>query len=416
MIATLLAIAALAPVQDDGPADLFDWARKLDDLDKRWSRGEFELQLGGEAVLEFFAFGREAPGVAVEDPALRSDRYRRNKPADRPEFDGRLDLVLDAFYGKWLAASVDGRIDGTTGGQGVVGERFEQYWLRLMIPGEPAFNLQAGKFSAPIGNFIERHDPRRNPLTTWPLAYDDVTAFTGLGQGPCALTANRDKPDFKDWYVPIWREVYGHGAMAFGAVNDFTYAVAVMSSAPGTLPWDWTVRSRDFRSPNLYLHGSYAPDISTKVGATWSRGPYDHENASDVPPGRHAGDFPQTLAGVDLSFARGSLEMWAEAYWTRFESPDVDVLDLWTWYVEAKYSLLPGLFGALRVAQIFFGDAKDASGQEHQWDRDLTRLEIGGGYFFTRNLFAKATVQVNLTMGGRDPADNMLMIQLGLTF
>jgi hypothetical protein len=94
----------------------------------------------------------------------------------------------------------------------------------------------------------------------------------------------------------------------------------------------------------------------------------------------------------------------------------VDVLDLWTWYVEAKYTFLPGLFGAVRLAQIFFEDAKDASGQEHQWDRDLTRFEIGGGYFFTRNFFVKSTVQVNVTMGGRDPSDNMVMVQLGLTF
>jgi hypothetical protein len=411
MIAALLALAAFGPVQDDEPADLFDWARKLDDLDKRWSWGEFEFQLGGEAVLEFFAFGKEAPGVMVEDPALRSGRYRRSRPADSPEFDGRLDLVLDAFYGKWLAASVDGRIDGTTAGQGVVGERIEQAWLRFMIPDEPAFSFEAGKFPAPIGNFIERHDPRKNPLTTWPLPYDDVTAFVGLKEGAGALTVNRDKPDFKDWYVPIWQAVYGTGAMGFGSVKDFSYAVAVMNSAPGTLPENWAFRARDFRYPSLYLHATWAPDLSTKVGGTWSRGPVEHDDGPGVPPGRHAGEFPQTLAGVDLSFSRGSLEMWAEAYWTRFESPAVDALDLWTWYVEAKYTFLPGLFGAVRLAQIYFGDA-----QGHQWDRDLTRFEVGGGYFFTRNLFVKSTVQVNVTTGGRDPADNLLMIQLGLTF
>jgi len=411
VIAALLAVGCMAPVQDDGPADLLDWARALDDLDKRWSWGEFEVRLGGEAVLDFIAFGKEAPGVTVEDPELRSGRYRRSRPADSPAINGRLDLVFDAFYDKWIAASVEGRMDGTTAGQGVLGERIEQAWIRFMVPDLPAVNLEAGKFPAPVGNFIERSDPRKNPLTTWPLPYDGVTAFVGLKQMPGALTVNRDAREFKDWYVPIWEEVYGTGAMGFGSVGAFSYDVAVMNAAPGTLPENWTFRAGDFRSPDLYLHASWTPDISTKIGATWSRGPVEHDNGPGVPPGRHAGDFPQTLAGLDVWFAKGSLEIWAEVYWTRFESPAVKALDLWTWYVEAKYTFLPGLFGAVRIAQIYFSDALG-----HQWDRDLTRLEAGGGYFFTRNLFVKTTVQVNLTPGLGDSGDRLLMIQLGLSF
>ena len=32
MIAALLALASLSALQDEEPADLFDWARKLDDM------------------------------------------------------------------------------------------------------------------------------------------------------------------------------------------------------------------------------------------------------------------------------------------------------------------------------------------------------------------------------------------------
>jgi hypothetical protein len=415
MTALLAAILACSS-QDGEPWDPLDWARALGEVEKRWIWGEFEIEPGGAVVLDFFAVGKEAPGVTVEDPALRSDRYRRNHPAEHPGINGRLDLWLDAFYGKWLEAFVDGRLDGTTAGQGVVGERFEQYWLRVMIPDEPAAAVELGRFSAPLGNFIPRSDPWKNPLTTWPLAYDDPTAFVGLKERPAALTLNRDQPDFKDWVVPIWQAVYGTGAMALGSVQTLSYAVAITNAAPATQPYDWVFRAGDYRYPDVYLHASWAAAPSTTVGLSGARGPIDHDNAPGVPPGRHAGDFPQSLAGVDLSYAVGALEVWAEAYWTRFESPLVPTLGLWTWYVEAKYTVAPGLFGAVRFAEMLFGDAKDPSGALHQWDRDLLRIEVGGGYFLTRNLFVKATVQVNLTMGGQDPMGNMLMVQAGLTF
>ncbi|HLY09807.1 MAG TPA: hypothetical protein VKW04_10925, partial [Planctomycetota bacterium] len=132
--------------------------------------------------------------------------------------------------------------------------------------------------------------------------------------------------------------------------------------------------------------------------------------------GKDTGDYPQTVAGVDLSYAIGAVEIFAEAYWTQIQAPLLDNLELWAWYVEGKYTFLPGLFGAVRVAEMVFGSIDDAAGVSHRWDRNLARVEVGGGYFFTRNLFLKATMQVNHQMGGREPHDNLFMLQMGLTF
>ena len=79
----------------------------------------------------------------------------------------------------------------------------------------------------------------------------------------------------------------------------------------------------------------------------------------------------------------------------------MDDLGLWSWYVEGKYTFLPGLFGAARLAQTIYGTADDAAGAAHQWARNQYRAEFGGGYFFTRNFFAKATMQLNYTSGGQ---------------
>ena len=416
-----------APAQEvEEATDIFEWARQVDDLDLSWTLGDFEFEVSGELDVEFFFFNDEAPGISLEEAPLRQrvsgsptdTAYKRTRTEDGPEGGGRLQLFLDGFYHDWLAWSLESRIDtGSPTREGEsVGARFEQYWLRLMWPEEPALNFQLGKFPAPIGNFIPRHYPRANPLTTFPLPYDQVTSFMYKLDTPAVVLNRRDVPDVKDWRVPIWRGVYGTGAMAFGDVGDFHYAAAVMNSAPATWAFDWNLHSGDFKDPNLYLRAAYRPHISTRIGASWSRGPYDREDAKGIPAGRDTGDFPQTLAGMDLEYSRGDFDFFAEAYWTRFESPGIDDLELWTCYVEGKYTFLPGLFGAVRLGQMFFGEIDDASGESHQWDRNISRVEFGGGYFFTRNLFFKTTVQLNYTMGGREPNDHMVMTQIGLGF
>jgi hypothetical protein len=415
MIALLL--AACCALQDE-PSDPFDWARKLGDLDLSASWGDFSAELHGELDLELLVFGKEASGVSLADPVLRSNHYKRTRQEDGPEGVERLTLVLDGAFQDWLSYDVEGRLDhGAPAEEGeAVGARLEQYWVRGSVPGSALFNLQLGKFAAPLGNFIPRSMPRKDPLTTFPVMYDQVTTFMKKSDTAAAILGRRDRPTVKDWRVPIYREVYGVGGMIFGSWEKLSYSFAVLNSAPATWVFQWPLHAGDFRDPNYYLHLSYAIDASLSVGASASRGPYDRHDAAGIPAGKGSGDFPQTLAGVDLHYAIGAVDVFAEAIWTRFKAPLVDDLDLWAWYLEGKYTFLPGLFGALRIAQMTYGEIRDAAGASHPWDRTLNRVEFGGGYFFTRNFFAKATMQLNYTSGGREPNDHLFMIQVGLGF
>ncbi|MBV8880258.1 MAG: hypothetical protein JO332_09860 [Planctomycetaceae bacterium] len=416
MISALLAACCL--LAQDEPAGAFDWARALDDLDLSVGWGDFSAELTGELELDLLVFGKESPGTTLEDPVLRSNHYKRTRIEDGPEGLARFSLFLDGGFQDWLTYEVEGRVDrGEPAESGeAVGARLEQYWVRASAPEWTHFNLELGKFAAPVGNFIPRSSARKNPLTTWPLIYDQNTTFMKKVDTPAAVLGRRDRPDVKDWRVPIYRELYGVGGMVFGTWKDLTVSVAVMNTAPGSWVFQWPLHAGDFRDPNCYLHLGYAIDASWTVGASLSRGPYDRRDAGGIPAGRNTGDFPQTLAGADLSYALGDLQLFAEAYWTRFKAPLIDDLDLWSWYVEAKYTILPGLFSAVRLAQMVFGEIDDAAGVPHQWDRNLVRVEFGGGYFFTRNLFTKATMQLNYTMGGREPHDHLFMLQAGLTF
>jgi len=416
MIAALLALTC-ALCQDE-PGDPFAWARSLDELDLSVTCGDFSAELHGELDLELLVFGKEAPGLSLEDAPLRSNHYKRTRVEDGPEGVERLTLILDGAFQDWLSYDVEARVDhGAPAEKGeAVGARLEQYWVRGSIPQSSLARLQLGKFAAPLGNFIPRSMPRKNPLTTFPLVYDQVTTFMKKTDTLATLLARRDRPAVKDWRVPIYREVYGVGGMVFGTWQKLSYAVAILNTAPASWVFDWPLHAGDFRHPNYYLHAAYEIDPRLSVGASLSRGPYDRADANSIPAGRDTGDFPQTLAGVDLHYALGALEIFAEAFWTEFKTPLVDDLGLWSWYVEGKYTFLPGLFGALRLAQTIYGTVDDAAGVAHQWARNLYRAEFGGGYFFTRNFFAKATMQLNYTSGGREPHDHLFMMQLGLAF
>lgn len=412
-----LVLAACCALQDE-PAGAFDWARALDDLDLSVQWGDFSAELTGELELDLLVFGKEAPGTTLEDPVLRSNQYKRTRQEDGPEGMGRFSLFLDGGYQHWLTYEVEARVDkGEPAESGeAVGARLEQYWIRGTLPDSTLANLELGKFAAPLGNFIPRSSARKNPLATWPLIYDQPTTFMKKTDTAAAILNRRDKPVVKDWRVPVYRELYGVGGMVFGTWDRLTYSFAVMNTAPGSWVFQWPLYAGDFRNPNYYLHLSYAVDASLSVGTSLSRGPYDRNDASGIPPGHDTGDFPQTLAGVDLQYAIGNVELFAEAYWTRFKTPLTDDLDLWSWYVEGKYKILPGLFGCVRLAQTQYGNIDDAAEVSHQWARNLVRVEFGGGYFFTRNFFTKLTMQLNYTMGGREPHDNLLLWQTGLTF
>ena len=190
-----LVLAALCATQDE-PADLFDWARKLDDLDLSVAWGDFSAELSGELDLELLIFDKEAPGTTLEDAPLRSNHYKRTRVEDGPEGVQRLTLALDGAFRDWLSWKVEGRADHGAPAERdeAVGARLEQYWLRGTIPGSTLAHLQLGRFSAPVGNFIPRSQPGRNPLTTWPLMYDQVTTFMKKSDTVATLTASNATP------------------------------------------------------------------------------------------------------------------------------------------------------------------------------------------------------------------------------
>ena len=98
-----------------------------------------------------------------------------------------------------------------------------------------------------------------------PLPYDHATSFVYATDTPANILSRRDSPRSKDQRVPVWEELYGHGAMVFGNAGDFRYAAAVMNSAPASWPYDWEFLDTDYRIPSVYLRASMAVDVGQTV-------------------------------------------------------------------------------------------------------------------------------------------------------
>jgi predicted porin len=135
-----------------------------------------------------------------------------------------------------------------------------------------------------------------------------------------------------------------------------------------------------------------------------------------MPPDTHTQDYAQKLLGIDLEYSIGHLILFGEAYVTEWEAPVINGdLRAFSYYVEAKYKILPGLYAAARWNQILFNAIPTPTGSK-TWDRDTTRIEVGVGYYAYQNLLIKAEYEFNIQRGPTDPKDDVGSLSVTLSW
>jgi hypothetical protein len=102
-----------------------------------------------------------------------------------------------------------------------------------------------------------------------------------------------------------------------------------------------------------------------------------------LPAGHGTGDHRQFVVAQDIRFELHHLQLWAEAYESRFQVPNVGDADMAAYYVEAKYKFSPRFFAALRWNQQLYASVPDGHGGTFAWDRDLWRIDAAVGFRFT---------------------------------
>ncbi len=374
----ILLLAAAPAFAADDVIDLVD-----DALTRSFFHDQLRTRLSGLLDLEYYHFPQPPPGL------IRANGHNLFAP--------RLSLFLDGQAGEkiyfFAQARFDTGFDPTDrGGQA----RMDEYALRITPWNDGRFNLQVGKFSTVIGGWVARHLSWENPFVNAPLPYENPTLVSDL-QVPLTAQSFRAVPGFDKYeFLPIiWGPVYTIGASVAGRVGIFEYAAEVKNAALSSRPEAWD--DWNFSDPVGDFRVGFRPNEAWNIGFSAGRGPYLASNARPLPPGTDSGDFEQFLLGQDVSYARGHLQIWAEAFEARFEIPRLGNADVFAYYVEAKYKLTPQLFAALRWNQEFFDSGTDPLGQPIADGHDVTRVDIALGYRFTAHTELK--LQYSLARG-----------------
>ena len=298
----------------------------------------------------------------------------------------------------------------------------------LMFTPSPTrdLHLLAGKIPWAIGTYAPRTYSNKNPLIGTPLMYQYHTTLVWYEPPPSAdaLIAGAGSGQYGVNYgfysmgrgmALIDDSYWDVGATLTGSSRPFEYALGVTAGTPG---WGSTSQEENDGKSMLGRVG-LAPLPGVRFGVSGAYGPYLVSGLNyELPAGKTADDYHQKLGMVDLELLAGHVEFRAEGAQNLWETPTVGNLRVSSAYAELKYTLPFGAFVAGRWDVMRFGEIRDSLGVEHTWDSDVTRLETGVGYRFTREAVGKLIYQ-HTKLDGSDPRDrklSMVAAQISIAF
>ncbi|HYQ96432.1 MAG TPA: hypothetical protein VER38_05430 [Candidatus Eisenbacteria bacterium] len=280
-------------------------------------------------------------------------------------------------------------------------------FVRISDPKGRDIHLEVGKIPLHLGAYPNRSYAPKNNLIGAPLMYqyhtdlrndqvptrgEDIVANRGRGyrsdyMGPGLTGVGYDN----GWALPVlYENCWDFGAVVIGTAAPLEFAVGVTNGTAGA-----PVMSDTNNGKQVLARVGFVPAPWMRVGVSGSRGPYLNEplDEADLGPGHTPDDFMQKLAGADLELSYGHGVLYSEYLFNRFESPFVGNLDLRAWYVEGKWTVIPGWYVAGRFDRMIFADVALSSGGVEGWDADLWKREIGIGFKPSGNLIAKLVHQ-----------------------
>ena len=405
------ALAAVAPPGASAAEEYFD--RLSQALSASSPHGTFRARLSGTVDLE--AYHLPAPAPAFIDTPRRD------------LFNPRLTLFLDAQLGGRAYLYSQARADhGFDPGKSAARSRFDEYALRITPWTDGRFNLQVGKFSTIVGNWVPRHTSWENPFISAPAPYEHATGVWDT-ETPRSLNQfllwNHVRPGLsafntaneKRFRLPlVWGPAYATGAAVSGALGKFRYSAEVKNAGIASRPASWTKAGTWWTYPAVAARLAYSPNPMWTLGASAAHATYLRPSAQPtITPGRGRGDYRQRVFGADAGFAWHHWQLWAEAFHARFEIPLLGPADTISGYVEAKYKFTPQLFGAVRFNRQTFGRLADGPRPPVRWGRNFWRIDVAPGYRFTPHLQLK--VEYSLQNENADSRQHAQILSTQLT-
>jgi hypothetical protein len=297
------------------------------------------------------------------------------------------------------------------------------------------FAIQAGRIPPVFGAYPRRGYGSAEPLIGYPLAYQYLTTLranavpASLGD----LVSRRGS----GWYLyyPVGSAQGDNGLPLVTALRWDTGVQATW--APERYELSAAVTTGTLSNPRvkddnggkqIAARAAVRPVVGLVLGLSAARGAYlAREVTRLLPAGSSAGAFTQQAFGADVEYSRDYWLLRGETMVSRWRLPAVGTLDLAdplsavSLSVEGRYKLAPAIYAAARVEHLGFstlpGSARvTASARDVAWDAAVTRIEIGGGYYFQRNLIGKVAYQHNWRDGGRIRSRGFLAGQIAFWF
>jgi len=327
---------------------------------------------------------------------------------------GQVDDRLQVFLQVLLRDAVSPYVDGA-------------YALFTPMAGRD-LHVLAGKVPWAIGTYAPRTYSNKNPLIGAPLMYqyhstllwyevvpsaDALLATAGSGQYGVNYFGYREGRGMTLVDDSYWDV----GVTLVGSARPIEYAFGVTAGTPG-----WGSTSQEENSGKSVLGRlGLAPLPSVRLGVSGAYGPYLIEPLNPrLPPGRDVGDYHLKLALADVEILTGHIEARAEGAYNVWETPTVGDLQVTSGYVELRYALSFGAFLAGRLDAMRFGKIADSAGEMRSWDSDLSRIEAGAGYRFSRDALAKLVYQRTSYSVSPDPTvaprRSLVAAQLSVAF
>jgi hypothetical protein len=335
-----------------------------------------------------------------------STRSPRAVNAGHPSFGWETEVFLDAvvtenvFALSTIRASESRQIE------------FDQIAVRLMDLTPLHLNLQAGKFDLPFGNLGERRYPRRNNLFSLPLIYEYRSALSNYTSTEANLLLYRGSGAGMRL---LDLGMYGLGAMVFGSVGTLEYAFSLTNG---------TVSTASYQTPNSVdglgkvIRLALTPTTGFTIGSAYAWGAFLVDRYGPSPGYSPLDTYIQKSAEVDIEFSRGHFAFYGEGVYTVWPVP-LELRDeqfkAFGYYGEAKYTLVPRLYLALRVSGLRFGNVVLGS-VDQPWDDNVSEWEGGLGYFVDRNVLLKLVRRETRIQGGTFPRDHLTVLQLAVSY
>ena len=409
IVASALAVAAAASAGDplDDLADSVREATAFQTPD-----GDFSFDLDLYLTMDTFVMSQPPPGI-IEN----SGTYLANP---RLSMLGQVDLY------DWITMFALGRADrGFDPTDESAQARPDEYYIQL-DPFDGVFRFTAGKFGTSYGQWSRRYFEWDNPMTTAPLAYEWITTVGDGNDAPTVapsrnrfLARKNQAADREKWMPAIWGPSYTSGFRLDGTAAIFDWAFEIKNNSLSSRPSEWDLWDHGLYGQGLTYTGRFGvrPATDWNIGFSGSSGAYLLPNSRGVPAGTAWYDYSQTMAGADVAWAHGHLEVWSEVNWSSWEVPgQVGTVALVSYFVESKWKFSPGWWLAGRWNQQLYDDITDSAGNQVAWDNDVWRIEACVGWQIDRTVTLKAQYSFADQSGPVDQGQDLFDLQLVIGF